>query len=369
MKIIIIGGGVVGCGAALELADRGAEVLLFERGELGAEASSAAAGILGAQVELKEPSPLLKRFVRARALMREWASELEQRTGDDVGYRASGVLRVARDSADFTAIQRQAAWQRAEGVRSDVLGAAEARRLAPAISGGLHGAVWFEDDAQVDPRKLMRALISAVSRINIEVRRDCEVTGVLTESGRCIGVEFKQPGPNRGVAYADAVVVAGGSWSSRLAGLPCDWPQVEPIRGQMLELECETPSDSGSPIVYNCDGYVVPRGTGRVVCGSTMESVGFSREVTPNAIESIRKNAITLVPALSRARTVATWSNFRPFCGPGGPVIGVSSVPRLYLAAGHHRNGILLARHTALAIADAVLTNRPDILPYAPLRS
>ena len=100
--------------------------------------------------------------------------------------------------------------------------------------------------------------------------------------------------------------------------------------------------------------YVVPRGDGRVICGSTMEDVGHQRAVTAGGVQSILGGALRIAPSLAHAELAKTWCNFRPHAA-AGPQIGASPLPGLFLATGHHRNGILLAKVTADAVADAVL--------------
>jgi glycine oxidase len=113
-------------------------------------------------------------------------------------------------------------------------------------------------------------------------------------------------------------------------------------------------------IVFGAGGYVVPRGDGRVLCGSTMEDVGFRREVTAGGVHAILASALAWVPSLRHAELAGTWSNFRPRA-EGGALVGASPLPGLFLATGHHRNGILLAKVTADAAADAIL--RSDTKP------
>src|SRR5258708_38090613 len=101
----------MGCAAALALVERGAEVVVVERAVPGAEASSAAAGILGAQVELHGREDDAELFVRAREAWRSWSAALREASGIDVGWRASGVLRVARSDEEREAIRREVDWQ------------------------------------------------------------------------------------------------------------------------------------------------------------------------------------------------------------------------------------------------------------------
>src|SRR5450631_1431334 len=111
MRVIVVGGGVIGSATALALADRGAEVVILERGIPGAEASSAAAGILGAQMEAHENAPLLPLFVRARAEYAAWAEMLQARTGVDIAHQVTGGLRVAVREEDVPALGREVEWQ------------------------------------------------------------------------------------------------------------------------------------------------------------------------------------------------------------------------------------------------------------------
>ena len=99
MDVAIVGGGIMGCAVALRLAARGLAVTVIERGIPGAEASSAAAGILGPQMEADAPGPLLDLGLRSRALYPALAAELRDATGIDIGYVKSGVLAVALDGA------------------------------------------------------------------------------------------------------------------------------------------------------------------------------------------------------------------------------------------------------------------------------
>ena len=111
-----------------------------------------------------------------------------------------------------------------------------------------------------------------------------------------------------------------------------------------------------SVIAFLGSAYVVPRGDGRVVCGSTMEDVGHRREVTAAGVAQILGTAMRIAPSLGAAELSRTWCNFRPHA-EGGPQVGRSPLPGLLLATGHHRNGILLAKHTAERVAGAVLAS------------
>jgi glycine oxidase len=135
--------------------------------------------------------------------------------------------------------------------------------------------------------------------------------------------------------------------------VPAELPPVRPARGQIVQLEERPPRLR--TIVLGDDGYAVPRGDGRVLCGSTVEFVGFRKEVTAGGVHGILGAALSMVPSLTAAAVGATWSAFRPHTEGEKMLVGASPMAGLYLATGHFRNGILLAKTTADEVAQAVL--------------
>jgi glycine oxidase len=351
MRVVIVGGGVMGCATALELAHRGVkDVVILERAVPGAEASSAAAGMLAAQLESRDEGELA-RYVRAREANAGWATALREATGIDIAFRRSGVLAIARTEAELLRARAQVEDHRAMGLRAELVDGPGARKIEPEVCDGIAGAAYYADEAQVDPPQLLRALVVAATRAGVIMRSGTTVSTLITEGNRCVGVQLAP----REITRADAVVLAAGSWSSLVPGVPDDLPRVKPVRGQLVLLEERPPR--ASTILFEGHAYVVPRGDGRVICGSTMEDVGHRREVTAAGVQGILAAAIAVAPRLAEAELVRTWCNFRPsVTSPGGvPLVGESPLPGLFLATGHHRNGILLAKTTAEAVADAIV--------------
>jgi glycine oxidase len=342
----------MGCASALAIAERGAQAVVLERAVPGAEASSAAAGILGAQAELHGPLREHKAalFTRARDAWGPWAAQLREASGIDVGYRVSGVLRAAIAETERAELASEVAWHQSRGLRASLLDAAGAREIEPQLSPSVCCAAYFADDGQVDPPALLRALVAAATRsARITIRSGATVQRLLVEQDRCVGVALDD-----GELRADAVVLAAGSWSSLVPGVPSSLPAVKPVRGQMLLLDERPPRLR--TIVFGARAYVVPRGDGRVVCGSTMENAGFRKEVTAAGLDAILSGALACVPSLGAAQFSCAWSNFRPYVEGDAPLVGASPLAGLFLATGHHRNGILLSKVTADAVAAAVLT-------------
>jgi glycine oxidase len=348
VDVVVIGAGIMGCAAAHTLATLGAKVTLLERAVPGAEASSAAAGMLAAQVEGLDHPDELATLVEARRLYRPWAEMLQAETGIPVGYRASGILKVARNGSELATLETAVAAQGAAGLRAELIDAKGALEAEPELHRDVAGAAYFPDDAQVDPPALLRALVAGIARAHVRLVTGAIVRRVLVEQDRCTGV-LVDDGPIR----ADATILAAGSWSKMVPGVPESVPDVKPARGQMVLLEERPPRVR--TILSGASGYVVPRGDGRVLCGSTLELVGFRKEVTAGGMNSILATALSLAPGLASAQITSFWSNFRPFSTSGTPLMGASPLPGLFLATGHHRNGILLAKLTADKVARLVL--------------
>jgi glycine/D-amino acid oxidase-like deaminating enzyme len=150
----------------------------------------------------------------------------------------------------------------------------------------------------------------------------------------------------------DHAVIAGGSWTNRLkaGGDP-----VTPIKGQLLRLRFDAPP--ATRVLWSEGCYMVPWQDGTLLVGATMEDVGFDERPTPAAIATLLAAAAELLPATRDAAFIDARAGLRPrIAGGGVPSIGPSpSLANVTIAAGHFRNGVLLAPLTAQLVADQVL--------------
>lgn len=347
--VVVVGAGVMGSAIALRLAQAGARVLVLERSVPGAEASSAAAGILGPQIEAEADGPGFRLGLASREAYPAFVAEVEELSGVRLEFRRCGLLRVGAE------LPR---WQRAAGLAVEELPGDEARRLEPALSPAVESALHFPDEAQVDPQALARALPIAAERAGASFRQ-AVVAGIAHDGDRAVGVELEG-----GREPAGAVVVAAGAWTSLVPGVGLDPERIRPVRGQMVRLGPGTAQPGR--IIFGRRGYVVPRADGTVLCGSTMERAGFEKRVTAEGVASILANALEALPGLGGREIVATWAGLRPFPQDGVPLIG-ELTPGLFVASGHHRNGILLTPETARLVAAAVRGDRPpELATFAP---
>ncbi len=352
--VAVVGAGAIGCAVAWRLAREGLSVVLVERVYPGAETSSAAAGILAAQIEAEEDGAFFRFLWRSEQMYADFAGELRSASGMEIGYRACGALKVALDEADLAPLAVPFAWQRAEGLPVERLNGPAIRELEPSLSPEIRGGLLFPSAAQVDAQRLTPALWTACRRAGCRLARG-EARRILARSGKVTGVEVA----GRALA-ASAVVVASGSWSALVPGAGLPTGSVRPVRGQMIRFEGLPPVRR---VVFGAGGYLVPRLDGHLLAGATMEEVGFDKSTTAEGVTRLGALARRLCPPLAGMPVSSSWAGLRPACPDGLPALGpLPAADGIFLAAGHLRNGILLTPATAEVIAAMVL-GRPYELP------
>jgi glycine oxidase len=352
--VVIVGGGVIGLSIAWRAAQAGFRVTVCDP-DPGHGASWAAAGMLAPVTEATVVEAALASLGLVSAGMwPAFAAEVEAAGGVDPGLRNDGTLAVAFDNDDRRVLEELRAVHRTLGLRSEWLSAKECRVLEPMLSPLVRGGVAVAGDWQVDNRALLRALVGAVDRCHVEIRRRAVV---LLRGGETWidGVELD----DGEVLPAAVVVLAAGAWSGRIGGVPPSArPPVRPVKGEIIRLSGPTDdpvlSRTVRAYVRGRSVYLVPRGNGEVVVGASMQEAGFSSTVRAGAISELLADAIAVVPAVAELDLVETTARLRPGTPDNGPILGTTPVDGLLLATGHHRNGILLAPVTAFALVAAL---------------
>ncbi len=368
--VVVIGGGVIGLTIARALALRGvSKVLLVERARLGAEASSAAAGMLAPQAEADHEDTFFTLCCQSRDMYPTFAAALSEETGIDSELDRTGTLYLAFTEHDQIEIEHRHDWQVRAGLTVQKLKPTDARTLEPCISESVCGALKFPHDIQVENRRLLSGLIAASEKLGVRLMTGTTVESIRITRGRIEGAET-----SRGFVSAGTIVVSGGAWSSfiKVADAASPNPRIEPVRGQMV---CFDSADStpriARHVIYTSRGYLVPRRDGRVLAGSTTEQAGFDKEVTASGVHSILSNALEISPRISDLPLIGTWAGLRPRAEDSLPVLGpCAEIPGLVFATGHYRNGILLAPITGELIAGAIVDNvvSPDLNAFGPDR-
>lgn len=353
----------MGCATAYELAKAGLAVTVVERGAPGCEASRAGAGMLSAQSATSAPNPLLSLGLASKALYSELAPELRERTGVDVEHQTGGSLHCFLDQGDEAVGRAAFAWQQEAGLKVELLSREEALALEPDLTPELLGALYLPEDQWVNNPRLVTAFAQAASLEGVEFVRG-EAAALLLKGDRVLGTLA-----SGSQLLAGGVLLAAGAWSGQLAATAGLTLPVQPVRGQLLCLE-------GIPhrlhhVLYMRDHYLVPRVSGEILVGSSLEWAGFVKQVTAEQIHAFLQAAIGLVPRLGQLPIMATWAGLRPWAPDERPLIGPwPAVEGLFVATAHFRNGILLAPITARLIKELILDGKPslDLTPFSPDR-
>lgn len=349
-RIIVAGGGLIGCTVAWRLAQRGADVQVIESARPGAGASSAAAGMLSPLIETHHAG-LQALANQSSALFPGFVAELREGSGIDAELHQSGKVDVAFTDAELQLLRTRYGSRLPDSIREFT--AADARAIAPGLADDIVGVLFSQQDGSVDNAKLTRAAWMAAANAGAQFTAGSSVREVWCSRN---GFEAVTLSTGERIA-ADAVVIAAGAWSSGIRGLPQLLP-VLPIRGQMVALE-RVPQ-AVSLIVMTTQCYIVPRSDGRVLVGSTVERAGFDPRTTALGIAHLLNAALRVVPALRDAAVVSTWAGLRPGTADDLPILGSDPhAPGVFYATGHFRNGILLAPITADLVAGAIFDEAP----------
>ncbi|MFI7004620.1 NAD(P)/FAD-dependent oxidoreductase [Nocardia sp. NPDC050175] len=367
--VLIIGGGMIGCALADRLALDGASVRVCERG--GVASGTTAHGEGNVLVSDKGPGPELALAQLSRRL---WPAVLERLSASAaVEWEPKGGIVVATTDAGATALTEFADGQRGAGVRCEHLDANQLAAAEPALTRDVCAAVYYPEDAQVQPAGAATALLESAITAGAVVETSCEVTGPLIHGGRLIGVQT-----TRGPRHADVVINAAGPWSgvvSDLLGAPI---AIKPRRGDVLITAPMPPTVFHK--VYDAD-YVGAVGSsdatlqssavvestrgGPLLLGSSRRQCGFDDRIRPDSLAAIARKALRLYPILADVAIMRAYGGFRPYVDDHLPVIGPDPrLPGLWHATGHEGAGIGLSVGTAQLISSA-LAGQPDEVDIA----
>jgi glycine oxidase len=354
-RVAVIGAGVSGLGIAWRLAAAGCPVTVFECGAAGRGASWAAAGMLAAGLEA-EPGEerLLALNLEGQRLWPAFRDQLEAASGVGVGYREEGTLAVALTRDDVERLRFAFEFQRAGGIQLEWVSGLETRRLEPHLRPGVAAGVLSPNDHQVDSRRLVLALKQAFLAAGGALREHAEVRAIDVEGGRVRGVVVGDEH-----FAAEVLVLAGGAWSAGLEGVPAvARPPVRPVKGQMLALRMDPQQPLLRHVLWAPKGYLVPKVDGRLIVGGTVEERGFDPELTAGGVLALLEAAWRALPTIEELPIDELWTGFRPTSRDDAPILGPTAVDGLFVATGHHRNGILLTPLTASTVSEAILSGR-----------
>ena len=376
--VIVVGAGIIGAACARALAIAGLNVTVIDRGTTASGTSSACEGNL--LVSDKGPGDELVLAQYALSLWHstvgELAVELDERF-PSVEFDPKGGLVVATTDEGAAALLKFAALQRGANVDARPIDCGEARRLEPDITPGITAAVYYPQDAQVQPTIAAEALMASARLHGTRVLENTPLLGpVLDSAGALAGIVTPA-----GELRAGRVLVAAGPWSGGASALLGVQLPVRPRRGELLvttrmrhrvfhkvydtDYVGAVGSDDES---LQTSSVVESTASGTVLIGSSRQGVGFDDQLNIDVLSAIAAKAIRLFPFLAEASVMRSYGGFRPYMPDHLPVIGEDHrMPGLWHATGHEGAGIGLSLATAALIRDLMLgtVSAIDPAPYS----
>lgn len=367
-NVLIIGGGVIGCAIAYHLRKLNIAVSVLDQGEIGAQASSAAAGLLAPLGSLSGPGPLADLVLASFALFPFLVLELENASGIRVEYERTGALRTVRNPKRIASLQqRMQAWQPL-GLEMHWLTGDEARQREPILAHDICAAIYAPEESQIKAPQLVKAFAHAAANLGATLHSHTEITGIQHRNSLVTGISTAT-----GETLAcDHLIIASGAWAAHCG----DWLDiplpVRPQRGQILSLsQPAPPSPSLRHIIFGEAIYLAPKADSTIIVGATKEEVGFDIRITASGIVWLLNTAIKLTPALEHSALQTIWAGLRPKTPDTLPILGPApNWQNVTLATGHNSIGILLSAITGPTIAELIATGRtPQLIhPFSPTR-
>ncbi len=352
--VIVIGAGIAGLMTAREFLQQGQQVLVLEKGVAGRESSWAGGGILSPLYAWNTPAAIYDLALLGHQLYPQICDELKRQTGFDSGYQASGLL-VLNQTLDSRVQEyiRQTQLTVTESIAEKVCA-----NLSPTL--GSLPALLFPHVAAIRPPRLLKALIAQLTDLGGELVEGAAVDNIEIADSSVQGVH------TNGEFYAaNRVVICAGAWSRELCAQYQFPPDIRPVKGQMVLVKLDT-----SPLshILLAEGrYIIPRGGGEYLIGSTVENVAFDKSISSDVAESLVDFASGVCEDFSAVSIVKQWAGLRPGSPEGVPYIACHpQVEGLFINAGHYRNGVVMAPAAAKLVVDLARRQMPilDPIPY-----
>ena len=372
--VIVIGGGIVGCSAAMFLADAGMDVNLLERGEISGEASGLNAGSIGGYGWGRSPS--LQEHLTMGSL--DIFKSLQIEKGYDIEFRQSGSLVAIQSLNQYEYAQERVSYLKSEGMQVEILSPSEAKSYEPNLNGDLNGYMYSSYRGQADPIKSTRAFSEVAKKNGAIITTSAPVTD-LEQAGQGWIVRSH----NR-VFNCQALLIATGAWTYEIGNMIGLNIPIQPVRGQMWATDSMPPrifhtissmesseywhknpivnEDSPPELTHNGDSRVTrhlygrQRANGEVIFGGDRELLGLRDDVSFTGIEVNKTHAGEILPFLDQLSVTRTWSGIMPFSPDGLPLIGrIEQYENLFLATGLGSSGFGRGPGAGMLVADLIV--------------
>jgi D-amino-acid dehydrogenase len=370
MRIIVLGGGIVGASTAFHLAQLGAEVYLIDRRAPG-RATFAGAGIISPWLSRIQDRRYQDLAVAAARYYPELVAKLATVGETNTDYEVVGGLIVGECAGQLEAIFNRLEERLNHGVKEigevRLLGPGGPQELFRYLDPALAG-VYLSGTAWVSGEVFRAALCNAAVKAGV---RQQFGAAVLETSGRTV-VGVRVDGE---YIPGDTVIVAAGAWSAELCQPLGIELGVEPQRGQIVHLKVPETDTATLPIILPAlnDYYLLAFRDSRIVIGATRESgVGFDFRVTAGGVAEVLQEGLRIAPGLKRATLAEIKVGFRPISKDGLPLLGrVSSVSGLVVATGLGPYGLTVGPYFGSLAAQLAVGRTPvhELTGFEPDRS
>jgi D-amino-acid dehydrogenase len=402
VRVVVIGGGVVGLACGYELCRRGADVTVIDQGDFGAAASWGNAGWVTPSFSSPLPAPGLVRsslgmmlrptsplYVKPRVNpgFSSWLWKFSRHCNDAAygeGLRALANLNrgtlalfdelaagahpfeMHRDGILFVFSSTKGmhhvlddlnAMHELGYARPEILSAEDTRALEPTLSGELVGGVLASDERHVYPPSLSAALVDGLRAAGATLLADTEVQAI-----RVADETVGQVDTTTGSVTGDVFVLAAGAWSGRLAETAGFRLPMEAGKGYSISISAPALKLKRPLYLTEARVGVSPFGNTLRVAG-TMELSGINDVLDRRRINAIRRDVTAYLPAgWEDGERVTEWVGMRPILPDGLPAIGrAPGVSNLFLGTGHGMLGVTLAPVTAAALGDLICEGRTEV--------
>jgi glycine oxidase len=347
-ETIIVGGGVIGCAIAFELASRGQEVLLVEQSQIASGASSAAAGMLAADSEAFAHPLMVKAAYDSRELLHKHKEQISALTGIDFGLRRSGFITPFRSYSDLNQYKNK--WKGSSGAEQFWWDRPTVQREAEWLNRETYGAYYRPLESEALPVSLTRAYARSAQMMGARIWEGVQDVRLVVNNDGVRGVATA-----KGEISCKHVIVAAGLHGGELMYQVGETLPTRPVKGEIMAIRFPQDQAVYRPdrTIYAEDVYIVPKVNGEVWIGATSLPGRKDHSVSANSVQRLLGAASYWVPGIKGADFVRAWAGVRPATPDGLPYIGkCENIAGLYTAYGHFRNGILLSAITSQWIAD-----------------
>ena len=359
---IILGGGIIGVTAAYELSKLGQSVLILEKNEVGYGASGMSAAMLECQTDAHRGEPFFSLARASLNLFPRLENEIKKLTGSDFQYENCGILNLALSSSEAIFLKKEVKKLTALNLKAEWIEPDDLIKRYPNVDPDHFGGAFFGDDGQVNAERFLSTTLLAAKKLGTVVK-----TGFQKFQFNKVGQKIRGVVVDDSVFESNHLLLAAGAWTDQILSLLGIQLGIFPLRGQLLLYD--TPRRmTPTPIYTKQNGYITPKKDGYTLVGTTVEEAGFDISTSESVKQELIEKGRRICPGFSRQHIRGMSAGLRPTTQSRLPIIGlIPEYPNLIVAAGHFRNGILLAPITA-KIVTALIQNIEaplDITPFS----